>query len=677
MSLVLRRLEVHTGARKLLGPLDLELHPGRCLGVVGESGSGKSLTALSMLGLLPANLRAAGTLALEGDDTQGRTSDAEIALAADASKAHIALRGRMLAWVPQDPLASLHPMRRVGAQLRETLRLHGQADAQARALLERVRLPDPDAALTRYPHEFSGGQRQRIAIALALACKPRYLIADEPTSALDARIARDVLDLLDTLRREDGLGLMLISHDLPLVGAYADDVLVLRRGTVIERGAARALFAAPQAAYTRELLAADALPQPSPLTRPVGHPLPAVRGEGKASIASEGDGPSLLPATRGEGRASAASEGEGPPSVFVGAPEGATATAAMDSDNPEMSVAPSGAPTNASPGVPTSAHTPATDPAALSSRAAGDSAAPSSRAAGEGPAVAVSMAEEKLKGQTQVSRLRLGMTGEENAPLLRAEALTMRYPRASRLALDDVSLVLHRGEGLALLGESGSGKSTLGRVLLRLARGGRGRVWLDDVELTALSGAALRAMRKRIGVVFQDPYASLDPHMSIADLIAEPLRIHGIGDAASRAAKAAELLAAVGLDPALAARYPHQASGGQRQRIAIARALACDPLLLVCDEAVSALDAHHRAGILRLLVQLKRERGLALLFVTHDIAAAAAVAERIAVLDAGKIVELGATADVLARPQHAHTRDLLAARRFVGGPEGPIDGAVA
>jgi len=546
MSVVLRRLEVHADARTLLGPLDLELHPGRCLGVVGESGSGKSLTALSMLGLLPANLRASGTLALDGDDASNAVGD--IALAAHASKAHVALRGRTLAWVPQDPLASLHPMRRVGAQLRETLRLHSQTDAQARALLERVRLPDPDAALTRYPHEFSGGQRQRIAIALALACKPRYLIADEPTSALDARIARDVLDLLDALRREDGLGLMLISHDLPLVGAYADDVLVLRRGALIERGAARDVFAAPKAAYTRELLDADALPLT--LTRCARSSLSPQRGESVPDRAGEG-------------------------------------------------------------------------------------------------------------------------------PLLRAEALTLRYPRASRLALDDVSLTLHRGEGLALLGESGSGKSTLGRVLLRLARGGQGRVWLDDVELTALSGVALRAMRKRIGVVFQDPYASLDPHMRIADLIAEPLRIHGIGDIASRVAKAADLLAAVGLDPALAARYPHQASGGQRQRIAIARALACDPVLLVCDEAVSALDAHHRAGILRLLAQLKRERGLALLFVTHDIAAAAAVAERIAVLDAGKIVELGATADVLARPQHAHTQDLLAARRFVASSERPIDGAVA
>jgi ABC-type glutathione transport system ATPase component len=240
--------------------------------------------------------------------------------------------------------------------------------------------------------------------------------------------------------------------------------------------------------------------------------------------------------------------------------------------------------------------------------------------------------------------------------------MRMHYPRAPTPALDDVSLILHRGEGLALLGESGSGKSTLGRAVLRLLHGAQGRVWLDDVELTALKGAALRAMRKRIGVVFQDPYASLDPRMRVGDIVGEPLRIHGIGDAASRLAKAGDLLAAVGLDPGMAARWPHQFSGGQRQRIAIARALACDPELLVCDEAVSALDAHHRRGILALLATLKRERGLALLFVTHDLAAAAAVAERIAVLEAGRIVEVGDATEVLRNPRHAHTRALVAAR---------------
>ena len=531
----LRGLEVFAGTRRLLGPLDLDLAPGRCLGVVGESGSGKSLTALSLLGLLPAGLRATGTLVHDG---------AHLAL---GSRAHAALRGRVLGWVPQDPLASLHPLRSVGAQLRETLRAHGRPDADARSLLARVQLPDPGAALTRFPHQFSGGQRQRIAIALALCSAPTLLIADEPTSALDARIAREVLDLLDALRREDGLGLMLISHDLPLVGAYADEVLVLRRGAVVERGATRAVFDVPTQAYTRELLDADRLPA-APL---------------------------------------------------------------------------------------------------------------SSRAAGEGPAVADPSIEEK-----QVPRLRLGMTTENGAPLLRAEGMTMHYPRAPRPALDGVALTLHRGEGLALLGESGSGKSTLGRALLRLLRGAQGRVWMDGEDFTALSGRALRDRRRRIGVVFQDPYASLDPRMRVADLVAEPLRIHAIGDAVSREVKARDLLVAVGLDPALATRWPHQLSGGQRQRVAIARALACDPDLLVCDEAVSALDAHHRRGVLDLLVRLKRERGLALLFVTHDLAAAAAVAERIAVLDAGRIVELGDAAEVLTQPTHAHTQALVAARRM-------------
>jgi peptide/nickel transport system ATP-binding protein len=529
MTLALRGLEVHAGTRRLLGPFDLALAPGRCLGVVGESGSGKSLTALSLLDLSPPGLQARGALTHDGADI------------AFASPAHAALRGRALGWVPQDPLAALHPLRTVGAQLRETLRAYGRMDPEARTLLARVQLPDPDDALKRFPHQFSGGQRQRIAIALALCSGPRYLIADEPTSALDARIAREVLDLLDTLRREDGLGLMLISHDLPLVGAYADEVLVLRRGDVVERGTTQAVFANPQHAYTRELIEADALP-----------------------LAGGSSGPMIEAAVVGE------------------------------------KLGPEGPPT-------------------------------------------------------------------ESTPLLRAEAMRMRYPRAPKPALDDVSLILHRGQGLALLGESGSGKSTLGRAVLRLLRGAQGRVWLDDVEFTALSGRALRAMRGRIGVVFQDPYASLDPRMRVGDIVSEPLRIHGRGDAATRAAKAGELLAAVGLDPDMAARWPHQFSGGQRQRIAIARALACDPDLLVCDEAVSALDAHHRREILTLLATLKRERGLALLFVTHDLSAAAAVAERIAVLEAGRIVEIGEAADVLRNPQHAHTRALVDARRLSGG----------
>ncbi|MBW8811425.1 MAG: ABC transporter ATP-binding protein, partial [Lysobacter sp.] len=255
----------------------------------------------------------------------------------------------------------------------------------------------------------------------------------------------------------------------------------------------------------------------------------------------------------------------------------------------------------------------------------------------------------------------------DTPPLLRGEALSMHYPRAPRPALDGVDIELRRGQGLALVGESGSGKSTLGRVLLRLLRGAQGRVSIEGIDLGSLDAAALRRLRARTGVVFQDPYASLDPRLRVAEIVAEPLRIHGTMDKHARRARAAGLLRDVGLDEAMLDRYPHQLSGGQRQRIAIARALATSPDLLVCDEAVSALDAHHRAAILALLARLKRERGLALLFVTHDLAAAAAVAERIAVLEGGRIVETGPTAQVLKTPQHAHTRALLAARPAVLG----------
>ncbi len=499
--LALEGLQVRAGARTLLGPVDLDLRAGECLGLVGESGSGKSLTVLSLLGLLPPGLSAAGTLRLDGQ-----------AVALD-SKPHRALRGRAIAWMPQDPQASLHPLRSVGSQLCESLRVLRGVDAatarsQAIALFERLQLPAPASLLDRHPHQLSGGQRQRVLLALALAGEPQVLLADEPTSALDPRLARETLDLLDRLRRELGLSVLLVSHDLPLVAAYAQRVAILRRGELVERGDAVSVFASPSHEYTRELLAAEHLPPPAP-------------------------------------------------------------------------------------------------------------AAP-------GPL------------------------------LLDVASLSVRYPRAPTPALSDASLQLHRGECLALVGESGSGKSTLGRAVLRLARSGTtGRIELDGEDLLAAGSGRLRAMRRRIGVVFQDPYASLDPRLRVLDLIAEPLRIHGLGDAASRKAKALALLVDVGLDPALASHWPHQLSGGQRQRIAIARALATDPDLLVCDEAVSALDAHHRAGVLALLARLKRQRGLALLFITHDFGAARALAERTAVLADGRIVACGETADVLASASQA------------------------
>jgi ABC-type glutathione transport system ATPase component len=507
--LSMRDLEVHAGARRLLGPFDFALDAGQCLGLIGGSGSGKSLTAQALIGLLPPGLAARGELFVDGVPVPF------------GSAAHVALRGRRLAWMPQDPQASLHPLRRVGAQLAESVRALGggtraAAMAAAREWFARVELPDPDRALRAYPHELSGGQRQRVGLALALAGSPALLIADEPTSALDPRLAREVLDLLARLRVEQGLALLLVSHDLPLVGEYAGQVAILDAGVMVEAGDTARVFASPQHPVTQALLAADTV-----------------------------------------------------------------------ADAPDAVAA---------------------------------------------------------------------------APRLSVRNLQVRYPRTRQPAVTGLDLDLAPGQCLALVGESGSGKTSVGRALLRLLRAQvDGRITLDGVELAGADARTLRALRRRIGVVFQDPYASLDPRQTVAEIVAEPLRIAGVPAPARREA-AARGLAEVGLDAGALDRWPHQFSGGQRQRIAIARALAGDPALLVCDEAVSALDPRQRGGVLALLARLKRERGLALLFITHDLDAARALAETIAVMQAGRVVEHGPTLAVLAAPQHAHTRALLAAR---------------
>jgi peptide/nickel transport system ATP-binding protein/microcin C transport system ATP-binding protein len=486
----------------LLGPIDISLGAGECLGLIGESGSGKSLTVLALMGLLPPGLQASGTLQWDGAQIPWN------------SPAQRDLRGRALAWMPQDPQASLHPLRTLGAQLQESLRLRRGLDAasarsEARRLFEELELPTPSELLHRFPHQLSGGQRQRVGLALALSGAPRILLADEPTSALDPRLAGEMLALLDRLRRDRGLGLVLVSHDLPLVGRHAERVLILQGGREVESGAATEVFAAPRAHYTRDLLAADRLPAPTPMA--------------------------------------------------------------------------------------------------------------------------------------------LGET------VLEVVGLEVRYPRSSEAAVRQASLQLRRGECLALIGASGSGKSSLGRALLRLLRHGvSGEVRFLGEDLLRADRAALRRLRGRIGVVFQDPYASLDPRMRVAEIVAEPLRIHTQLDDSARKARVAELLAQVGLaDPELPGRYPHQFSGGQRQRIAIARALACRPDLLLCDEAVSALDARHRADILALLARLKAEQGLAMLFITHDLAAAKALADRAALMQGGRLRGPGPAAELLDRAGEA------------------------
>ncbi|MGH8108106.1 MAG: dipeptide ABC transporter ATP-binding protein [Arenimonas sp.] len=505
-------LQVHLAKQHdpLLGPLSLQCAESECLGLVGESGSGKSLTALSLLGLLPPGLRASGRLQLFGEEITFNSSQ------------HLALLGRAIAWMPQDASAALHPLRTVGDQLSEAICVLQKLNARdsqkaALRLFEQLELPEPENLQHRYPHQLSGGQRQRVLLAIALAGNPKILIADEPTSALDPRLAREALELLDSLRQKLQLAILLISHDLPLLGAYAQRVMVLQRGKVVESGNVKQIFENAEHPYTRELLAAEHLP-------------------------------------------------------------------------------------------------------ALQAHAIGES-------------------------------------------ILQVNQLDIRYPRADKNAVDQVQFDLRRGECLVVLGESGSGKSSLGRACLRLINHGvTGSVRLDGEDMLLASRQRLRALRRRIGVVFQDPAASLNPRMKIVDIVSEPLRVQTDMDAKQCRARASELLLQVGMDDTALERYRHQFSGGQQQRIAIARALAMSPDILICDEAVSALDAHHRSEIIGLLSEIIQKRGLALVFITHDLACAKALADQVLIMDKGRVLEQG-PADALWRsPKHPVTRALLAAR---------------
>jgi ABC-type glutathione transport system ATPase component len=506
-------LQVHLAkqAEPLLGPLSLQCAPSECLGLVGESGSGKSLTALSLLGLLPPGLRASGQLHFFGEE-----------IAFDSPQ-HLALLGRVIAWMPQDASAALHPLRTVGDQVCESIKIlqkisADEAKKSALHLFRQLELPEPEQLQHRYPHQLSGGQRQRVLLAIALAGKPKILIADEPTSALDPRLAREALELLDSLRQKLSLAILLISHDLPLLGAYAQRVMVLRGGKLIETGSSEKIFRHAEHAYTQELLAAEHLPEPA-------------------------------------------------------------------------------------------AHV-------------------------------------------------IG------ASILQVDQLSIRYPRAKTHAVEQAKFDLKRGQCLVILGESGSGKSSLGRACLRLIRQGvSGSVKLEGEDILQASGSRLRALRRRMGVVFQDPAASLNPRKKIVDIIGEPLRIQTSMTAGQRRERAGELLQQVGMDTDALDRYRHQFSGGQQQRIAIARALAMSPDILLCDEAVSALDAHHRAGIIRLLSDILATRGLALVFITHDMACARALADQLLVMDRGRILEQGAANDIWQHAQHPVTRALIAARQ--------------
>ncbi|WEK60396.1 MAG: ABC transporter ATP-binding protein [Candidatus Microbacterium colombiense] len=517
-----------SGPRDVVHGVSFEIGEGETLALVGESGSGKSTTAHALLGLLPAGGR------VEGGSV--RLGDLEIAGWTD--RALRSIRGPEIGLVPQDPTTSLDPVRTIGAQVEEILRLHGHRDRRSRRaraieLLDRVGIDDPDLRARQYPHELSGGMRQRVLIATAIALRPRLLIADEPTSALDATVQRRVLDLLDELRQEEGTSILLVTHDLGVAADRAQRLVVLKDGRIVEQGSSAEVLAAPSDGYTRQLLA---------------------------------DAPAFTTGFR---------RPEAPPFLRD--------AAAVAAENPFAIV---------------------------------------------------------------------------------AEGLVKEFSVAGRerfRAVDDVSFRVRRGTTHALVGESGSGKTTTARLVTRFLRPEVGSILLDGDDVTGASGKQLRALRRRIQLVYQNPFASLDPRQQIVDIIAEPLQNFGVGSRKERQQRALALIDRVSLPADVAQRTPRELSGGQRQRVAIARALAIDPEIVVLDEAVSALDVTVQARILELLTSLQDELGLTYLFISHDLAVVRRISHTVSVMRRGRIVEEGITEELFHAPQHAYTRELLAA----------------
>ncbi|MEU5768315.1 ABC transporter ATP-binding protein [Streptomyces asoensis] len=515
------------GTVRAVRGVDLDVWPGQITAVVGESGSGKSTTAHAITRLLAANATVDAGAVRFGRHDLSALSERELRT----------VRGARIGLVPQDPTVSLNPVKRVGEQVAEVLRIHGlatrrSAPAAAIAVLERAGLPDAATRARQYPHELSGGMRQRALIAVAIAAGPELIVADEPTSALDVTVQRVILDHLQHLTEESGTAVLLVTHDLGVAADRAQRIVVMSEGQVVEAGPTRDVLENPRHAYTRRLLSSA----PSLTT---ARPRPT--------------GPAQAP-----------------------------------------------------------------DP-------------------GTAPLVEV---------RNLVKEFRLPAAG--------GGARTLR-------AVDDVSLTLHRGRTLALVGESGSGKSTTARLVLRLAEPSAGSVLFDGADVTTARGARTRELRRRAQLVYQNPYASLDPRFSIGEVITEPLRAFRVGDRASRLARARELLGKVALPASVLDRRPAELSGGQRQRVAIARALALSPDLVVCDEPVSALDVSVQAQVLDLLAALQADTGVAYLFISHDLAVVRQIAHRVAVMRSGRIVETGTAEELFTRPRHDYTRALLAA----------------
>jgi peptide/nickel transport system ATP-binding protein len=612
-------LDSESGLVKAIDGLTMAIDRGETFALVGESGCGKSMTALALMRLLPENaIVMNGEVRLDRED-----------LLALPEAAMRRVRGGRIGMIFQEPSTSLNPVMRVGDQLVEAIEAHTElrgdaARAKAIEWLRKVGIPEPERRIDEYPFRMSGGQKQRVMIAMTLATEPDFLVADEPTTALDVTIQAQVLDLLKQLQQEQGLGLLLITHDLAVVAGMAHRVALMYAGQIIEVATAQEFFAAPKHPYARALLRA----------------VPDASRRGRALEAIRGTVPPLTQAFNGCrfaprcDSAMAHCAGTVPELAELGARDvhghahAVRCLLYVPAANHAAMVGPTGSPADAS----SAGATPPAPRAAPPGRT-GDGAG--------GPLLDVQDLHVRFE-------LRKG--------------LLQRRPAVFR-AVEGVSFRVDRGETLALVGESGCGKTTTGKAIVQLLRTlavTEGRVLLEGRDLFGLKGGALTQARRDIQIIFQDPFASLNPRMRVIDILEEGLiALQPDVDARARRLRIEELVDQVGLRRDALGRYPHEFSGGQRQRIAIARALAVRPKLIVCDEPTSALDVSVQAQILNLLHDLQAELGVSYLFITHNIGVVEYIADRVAVMRGGRIVEQGACADVLERPKDAYTRNLI------------------
>lgn len=547
--LSLKNLCIHFDTQQVLHNISFDVHSNEIIGIVGESGSGKSVTSLAILRLLDKKAKISGDIIFEDKELLSLTE-----------KNFRKIRGNDISMIFQEPMSSLNPSQRCGNQVGEVLKIHTRLSSKAiknevLSLFEKVKLPNPEQIFNRYPHQISGGQKQRVMIAMAIACKPKLLIADEPTTALDVTVQNEILNLLKSLQQETKMSVLFISHDLNVVSKIADRVVVMYKGKLMEQGKTTTVFHHPNDTYTKALLAS----KPSAEKRLKKLPT-------------------------------------------------------LNDFLQEKTV---------------------TDE------------------------------------ETTTERFKKHLKLYQKEPLLRIENVNKTYVSKTAIfgkvqpyrALSSVSLSIYEGETLGLVGESGCGKTTLGKTILQLEKPDSGAVFYRGTEITKLSAKAMKALRKDIQMIFQDPYSSLNPKMKVGEAVMEPMQVHQLyKNDKQRREKALELFRQVGLEESHFNRYPHEFSGGQRQRIGIARAIALQPKLVICDESVSALDISVQAQVLNLLNELKDKQGFTYLFISHDLSVVKYMSDRIAVMQKGQIEELNEADTLYRNPQKEYTKTLLKAQ---------------